>query len=117
VTKKIQNGKFIALFSARDVGSGIAYYETQESTEDTPREGGWYRTQNPYVLSDQLFGHYVFIKAVDFDGNSRIERAHFSGRLLLDVRFLLLLLCSVLVFGGILYVRHKRRQALRGAAY
>ncbi len=61
-----------AAFSATDFGSGIAYYEIQENKTSEPNPEAWRPVDNPTRLIDQTRRSYVFLKAVDRQGNEKI---------------------------------------------
>ncbi len=63
---------WFAVFSARDNESGIDHYEYQESFESTPDPSKWQTAESPKELIDQSLHHYVFVKAVDRNGNEKI---------------------------------------------
>ncbi len=63
---------WFAVFSARDNGSGIDYFEYQESLTENPSDDQWERVESPVRLKDQTRRHYVIIKAVDRNGNSTL---------------------------------------------
>jgi hypothetical protein len=65
------NQWFVA-FVTQDKGSGIAYYEVQESAKNTPEEGKWEKTVSPYMLKDQGLKSTVFARAVDKKGNIQL---------------------------------------------
>jgi hypothetical protein len=65
-------GGWMAVFAAEDKETGIAYYEAQESLWGNVDETAWERVTSPYELSDQWRAHYLFVKAVDRNGNSTI---------------------------------------------
>ena len=67
-------------FATQDKGSGIARYEVAESwsrvsADDTDGLNGlsWHEAQSPYVLADQDLISYIYVRAVDGDGNQRLE--------------------------------------------
>ncbi len=72
----IFDGQWFLVFATQDKGSGIAYYVIHESTrkEDTARIDAkkWSEAESPYALKDQNLRSYIYVKAVDRDGNERI---------------------------------------------
>lgn len=68
-----------AAFATQDKGSGVAGYEIYESSKRLdaadPGKGEmeWQKAESPYVLNDQKRHSYIYIKAVDRQGNERIE--------------------------------------------
>ena len=71
----IFNGKWFLVFATQDKGSGIDYYETKETR--SKKLGTWITrwkvVGSPHVLRDQELRSHIIIKAVDKDGNERIE--------------------------------------------
>jgi hypothetical protein len=63
---------WFAAFSTVDKGSGIDHYEVQEQIDSNPHTGGWEVAISPYRLRDQRRGSFVFMKAVDRNGNERV---------------------------------------------
>ncbi len=69
-------GKYFVSFSTRDNVSGIVGYQVAESTS---KEGSgdyqtlaWHDASSPYVLSDQSLQSYIYVKAIDGAGNTRV---------------------------------------------
>jgi len=69
-------GKWFLAFATQDKGSGIADYEIYETTrkKETTRidANHWVKARSPYILKDQNLQSYIYVKAVDNDGNERI---------------------------------------------
>lgn len=62
-------GKYFAVFSTVDKGTGMDYYEV--------REGFWEefkQSESPYVLADQSLRKNIYVKAVDKSGNARVAK-------------------------------------------
>ncbi|MDO8583866.1 MAG: cohesin domain-containing protein [bacterium] len=72
----IADGKRTAIFSTTDKGSGIDHYDLVESREkimtDALDPRSWQRVESPVVLREQVRGVYVYVRAVDRQGNERI---------------------------------------------
>ena len=80
-TSSIESGHWAVSFVAQDKGSGIAGYAVAESfsridpaDERKVRRLSWRDAESPYVLADQRLSSYVYVKAIDKEGNVRIER-------------------------------------------
>lgn len=69
----IFDGKLFLIFDTTDKQSGIAYYEVQETKKRSPQPEKWKKAESPYLLEDQKAKGYIFVKAVDNNGNERIE--------------------------------------------
>ena len=69
----IANGKWFVVFVTQDKASGIDRYEIKESRQKILTFfSRWRVAESPYVLQDQELRSYVFVKAVDKNGNQRI---------------------------------------------
>ena len=64
---------WFAAFSADDFQSGIDHFEIQESRINQSSDANWIRASSPARLRDQMRNSYVFIKAVDRQGNQTIH--------------------------------------------
>ena len=72
----IFDGKWFVVFSTQDKKSGIDYYEVAEDKTNVGVDYAklnWHRAASPYVLSDQSLGEYVYVKAVDNQGNEKVS--------------------------------------------
>ncbi|MFA4871623.1 MAG: hypothetical protein WC610_00980 [Patescibacteria group bacterium] len=68
-------GKWFVVFATQDKGSGIDHYEIRESRQkffDIFQR--WSQKESPYILQDQELRSYIFVKAVDKAGNTRVEQ-------------------------------------------
>lgn len=69
----IFGNKWFVSFVAQDKGPGIDHYEIMETRDPLFKAfSTWVVAKSPYVLSDQSLKSYIFIKAIDKAGNSRI---------------------------------------------
>jgi hypothetical protein len=76
-------GEWFLIFSTQDKGSGLLHYEIAESKRIKswgdaenmlpPKSARWVLAESPYLLEDQKLRSYIFIKAVDKEGNKRIS--------------------------------------------
>lgn len=64
---KINNGQFSIIFYAQDKDSGISHYEVKEGDDD------FKKIESPYLLNNQDLTKEIQIKAVDNEGNYRIQ--------------------------------------------
>lgn len=71
----VLGGAWGVYFQAQDKGSGIYGYEAAEAPYLTNQYDSlvWTATESPYRLIDQSLGSYVYIRATDKSGNSRVE--------------------------------------------
>lgn len=65
--QKINNGQFSIIFYAQDKDSGISHYEVKEG------EGEFKRAKSPYLLNNQDLTKEIQVKAIDNEGNYRIQ--------------------------------------------
>ncbi|MDO8430091.1 MAG: hypothetical protein Q7S73_01875 [bacterium] len=72
----IFEGKYFLVFATQDKQSGIDRYEVQETVKNKTENGKWILAESPYLLKDQTRESYIFIKAVDRQGNERIEKVY-----------------------------------------
>ena len=68
------------IFATQDKGSGIARYDVAESWSDISSDDAdglsslpWRAAESPYVLTDQNLTSYIYVRAVDGEGNQRVE--------------------------------------------
>ena len=82
------DNKWFLVFATQDKSSGIDHYEVKEQRkmrilgwpaplrDARPGEFGlwkkWKQAESPYVLADQELKSYIFVKAIDKDGNERV---------------------------------------------
>jgi len=70
------NGQYFLVFTTQDKGSGLDYYEVVESRRELEerkiKPEAWVRAASPYLLKDQKLGSYIYVKAVDKNGNERL---------------------------------------------
>lgn len=108
------DGKWFISFATIDKQSGIDHYEVQESITGTIDSGKWKITESPYVLQDQQLHSFVYVIAVDRQGNERIIKVFPKNPLSWyqqNVEALVTLLIIILVLGGYYYKYHKPKKA------
>lgn len=69
---KVFDGKWFINFSTVDKQSGIDHYEVQETVSGSLDAGEWKVATSPYELQDQELHSFVYVIAVDRQGNERI---------------------------------------------
>lgn len=67
--------KWFVVFATQDKASGVDHFEVKETRQKffsvfQP----WSRAESPYALQDQELRSFIFVKAVDREGNQRIEK-------------------------------------------
>lgn len=72
----LADGSYALVFLAQDKGSGIDHYDVFETPRTITREAdvAWKPAASPYALADQSLGSFVYVRAVDREGNERIAR-------------------------------------------
>ena len=110
---QLYEGAWTLIFATQDKGSGIAYYEVSESPVRMidPTKLSWTKAESPYRLLGEESAKYIYVRAVDEQGNIRTElytQAH-------PLSWLLGLALGILILALILLVlqllRKKRRHA------
>ena len=110
---QLYEGAWTLIFATQDKGSGIAYYEVSESPVRMidPTKLSWTKAESPYRLLGEEPAKYIYVRAVDEQGNIRTElytQAH-------PLSWLLGLALGILILALILLVlqllRKKRRHA------
>ncbi len=74
---QIFDGRAFLSFVSQDKGTGIYRYEVKEvlpmgSFSSLFKKGAWRTAESPYLLQDQTLKSFIYVKAVDWDGNERI---------------------------------------------
>jgi len=69
---RVFNGKWFITFASQDKQSGIDHYEIQEARSGKIDAGKWERAESPYLLEDQKLHSFIFIIAMDRQGNERV---------------------------------------------
>lgn len=82
------DGQAVVVFSTTDKSSGLDHYEVAEARPGffgllLPDESKliWLKTDSPHVLADQSRQSVIYIKAVDLNGNERVEKISPENRL------------------------------------
>ncbi len=73
---RVFDGKWFINFATTDKQSGVDYYEIQETRSGALDAGQWQRAQSPYLLSDQDLHSYIYVVAVDRQGNERMIKVN-----------------------------------------
>lgn len=69
----IEGGKWVASFITQDKQSGLSHYEVWETKNPDSEKETWERVEGLYVLKDQSKKSYLYVRAVDNQGNIRLE--------------------------------------------
>lgn len=70
----IFDGKWFLVFATQDKKSGIDHYEVKETRYRIFSFSKWTSAESPYTLRDQKLRSYIFVKAVDKAGNTRVVK-------------------------------------------
>lgn len=106
-SKDIFDGQWFLAFAANDNGSGMDYIEVKEG--DSP----WVRAESPYLLINQKLDQNILIKAVDKNGNERVETLNLEQyQLIRNIIYLVAFIIIVLAAWQIL----RRRKFKKGLA-
>jgi len=106
----IYDGRHAVVFVAQDKGSGIGYYEVQESKTGEIVDSQWVRAESPHALTDQSLKSYVFVKAVDREGNIRVEVLQPTRPDLTPALYGILVLAAILVVYRLIKRRKKKNE-------
>ena len=70
----IFDGKWVLVFATKDKGSGIGHYEILETRnkEQATKNSEWIEAGSSYALKDQKLRSFIYVKAVDKNGNEKI---------------------------------------------
>jgi hypothetical protein len=108
----IFDNKFILIFSTQDKGSGVDYYLVKESPSFVfSFLYKWEKTESPYVLKDQNLSSYIYVKAVDKNGNKRLAFLTPENKLIFykSYDFWFVIFVSLIILGSAVYLFKKRR--------
>lgn len=70
----IFNDRWFAVWNATDKETGVAAYGIFESTGPSKAidEAAWHPANSPYLLQDQSLQSYIYVRAIDQAGNTRV---------------------------------------------
>ena len=105
-SEDLNNGEWVVLFTTQDKKSGIDYYEIKESRYPIfSFIKKFEKAESPYSLKDQGAKSYVYIRAVDKQGNKTTERAVPPNPIWLYENILYL----VIIVAGIYFIFFKKK--------
>lgn len=105
----------VLVFTTQDKDSGIDYYDVARSLwgNEQTKQLSWVRVESPYVLTNDDAAQYLYVRAVDTSGNTRVAIVAPQNRLqnIFDKVWWIV----VLVIVGVLVVRvrHNRKHRRR----
>ena len=101
--KDVYDGQWFLAFSANDNGSGMDYIEIKEG------DGAWIRAESPYLLINQNIDQDVLIKAVDKNGNSRIETLKLKQYQLMKISLYMIVIIVIVLAVWEIFRRRKKQ--------
>lgn len=110
---QLYDGAWTLIFATQDKGSGIAQYEVSESPtrETNSNKLLWTKAESPYRLSGEIPARYIYVRAIDEQGNIRTELYTQERPLTWIGGFILSILVLALVLFVLWLLRKKRRHA------
>ncbi|MBI5005416.1 MAG: hypothetical protein HZC03_02335 [Candidatus Lloydbacteria bacterium] len=94
--QSVFDGKYALIFETQDKGSGVYYYQVREGGND------FVVAESPYLLIDQKLQSAVEVKAVDREGNIRVEKISATYPLVSPQKYFI---WSIIVVIGFLFLR------------
>lgn len=109
---RVFDGKWFISFATTDKQSGIDHYEIQESITGSIDSGDWKIATSPYVLTDQNLNSFIFVLAVDRQGNEKIIQVYPRNPLSWYARnsSMIIGIGGVILTASILSVLYKRKR-------
>ena len=111
--ERVFDGAWFITFATTDKESGISHYEVQETRSGRLDAGNWKRAESPYQLQDQELHSYIYVVAVDRQGNERMIKVsprspqswwqQYSRDIAIGVGIL------ALITIGVLYIKRRTR--------
>ncbi len=106
-SEDLNNGEWVVVFTTQDKKSGIDYYEIKESRYPIfSFLKNFEKAESPYSLKDQGARSYVYVRAVDKQGNKTTERAVPPNPIWLYENILYL----VIIVAGIYFIFFKKNE-------
>lgn len=110
---EVAENKWVAVFASQDKETGIAYYQAQEAKENKINEQNWQIAESPLVLQDQSRSSYIFVKAVDRNGNIKISTVAPQAGFKYERKIIygiLIIIGALILFTGLSLWRKKTKQ-------
>ena len=89
-------GKYFISFMAQDKGTGVSYYEYAPTWLFGPKDSQWVKIESPQLLSFSEMFKRIYIRAVDYEGNSRTVSTAAPYHYYLPIFGVIILLCVLL---------------------
>lgn len=98
MSEDLFGGREFATFLAQDKESGMDHYESAEIFLGNPRDSDWSIASMPYEIRNKWGIKKLYIKAVDREGNERIQQVAMQNRKLLWLIVAIIILISCALF-------------------
>lgn len=110
--ERVFDNKWFINFSTTDKQSGIDHYEIQETRTGTIDPQKWERAESPYQLKDQELHSYIYVIAIDRQGNERVIKVFPRVPLVWwqKISSIVATIVVVVVVGVLLWRIRKRKQ-------
>lgn len=112
--QNIFGGKWFIIFQTQDKESGVAYYDVFESPQAVQNinDVEWRQAISPYLLQDQTLSSYIYVKAVDYNGNSRLsvlEPINPTKPIIFPINLIYILAIIIVIIVIVLWIIKKRK--------
>jgi hypothetical protein len=111
--ERVFDNKWFVNFATIDKQSGIDHYEVQESRNGRINSGNWKTASSPYLLEDQNLQSFIFITAIDRQGNERVIKVFPKNELPWFARYWkdIMILVVIVLIVGVSYWYYKREHS------
>lgn len=110
--KNIFDGQNFIVFATQDKGSGIAEYQVKESQyKFLSFLKAWRAAESPYLLKDQALRSFVFVKAIDLNGNQKISIMAPKYPVAFKEKYLIYVIIILSLVASILWIIFRRKKA------
>ena len=104
-------GDYFLVFATQDKGSGIDYYEVQETKKrlKDKGKGNWQKAESPYRIIDQTLESFIYIRAIDRAGNIRVVVFEPTKRPDRRLAIMILALFIILFLFALIIINRRRK--------
>lgn len=107
--ERVFDNKWFINFSTTDKQSGVDHYEIQETRNGIIDPQKWERAESPYQLKDQELHSYIYVIAIDRQGNERVIKVFPRVPLVWWQKFPIVFATIVVVMVAVLLWRIRKR--------
>lgn len=110
---RVFDNKWFINFSTTDKQSGIDHYEIQETRSGSIDADKWETASSPYVLKDQELHSYIYVIAIDRQGNERVIKVFPRNPLKWWQQYVgatVTIIVVIVFLGSIWYLRRRKQQ-------